>query len=188
MQIYANILHMRHIFTVRACGASTWPSLIQVICVGHTAWAKLWKRKSSRPKGPPARRRARRAHRLLVIHKYKLDINKDLFSYTSMEDGVSTAEIPLSGRIGRDMTDFWNFSAFFVFFLSLLSIYWAKPLRPFISCPRPAMFSRSLLSIKRAIFKDVVERRQIYLFVQNYNDTMLKKITLGFIHLQYTGI
>ena len=50
------------------------------------------------------------------------------------------------------------------------------------------MFSRSLLSIKRAIFKDVVERRQIYLFVQNYNDTMLKKITLGFIHLQYTGI
>ena len=70
----------------------------------------------------------------------------------------------------------------------LLSIHWAKPLGTFISCPGPAMFSRSLLSIKRAIFKDVVERRQIYLFVQNYNDTMLKKITLGFIHLQYTGI
>ena len=179
---------MRHIFTVRACGASTWPSLIQVICVGHTAWAKLWKRKSSRPKGPPARRRARRAHRLLVIHKYKLDINKDLFSYTSME--VELAPLRFLYRAGLDgiWQTFEIFRRFLFSFWSLLSIYWAKPLRPFISCPRPAMFSRSLLSIKRAIFKDVVERRQIYLFVQNYNDTMLKKITLGFIHLQYTGI
>ena len=63
---------------------------------------------------------------------------------------------------------FW---CFLFSFWSLLSIYWAKPLRPFISCPQPAMFSRSLLSIKRAIFKDVVERRQIVYYYYLYKTT-----------------
>ena len=47
----------------------------------------------------------------------------------------------------------------------LLSI--SKHSGTFISCPGPAMFSRSLLSIKRAIFKDVVERRQIFSICRN---------------------